>query len=294
MRRTACLALLLLVTGCAAAPPAPPPAPAPAGWQETPAPDGVWRPHLLARCRGRQEPPSPADAAALVEAWNRFAAGEGDDAIAALEAHLRGREPDGMVLLALGQLYLLAAQGTPGPAPPPGSAAGDGSRDQRRLLERAAGLLQEATLLRPDDGAVEYLLADVTRAAGDLGAAARSERAGHAKCSLPESMELLRAYQGLTLHAARLESDVVPRYPEAAARKGTGGEVVSDLLISPAGEVAQLVVVASVDPDLDRAAGEALRAATYRAARVGKYPVWSWLRIPVRFTLTTRGSQTGS
>ncbi len=232
--------------------------------------------------------------AALGEAWSLFSHGEGADAITVLELHLRDHPRSGLVLLGLGQLYLMAGQGRPDLMPREGPAAdvGDWGRNQRRLLGRAAELLRRAVALRPDDAVPEYLLADVARAGGDLEVARRSEAAGHAKCSLPQSFELLRRYQELSRHPARLRSDILPQYPRAAVERGATGEVVADLLIDPAGRVAQVVLVEAPDPDLGRAAAAAMREASFVPARIGKYPIWSWLRIPVRFSLTTGAGET--
>ena len=160
---------------------------------------------------------------------------------------------------------------------------GDWARNQARLLTRAESLLQEAALLRPDDSAVEYLLADVARARGDTLTAQRTFQAGLHKCTLTRSFEILRHFQVLNLYAARGLERVAPVYPEEALREGVQGEVVLDLLISPAGNVMQVEIVASPSPSFTAAAAAAMRPARFAPARVGKYPIWSWFRVPVRF-----------
>jgi TonB family protein len=286
------LVLLALGAGCAGPSvqrrPVPPAEPPPGEyWREVPGPDGPWRPHLLSRCEDLRERPPAAVDRSLAVCADLYRAGEGSDAIAELELLLRTHPDEGLVLLTLGQLYLMAGQGEPELMPSEGPArdVGDWDRNQERLLARAEALLREAGRRRPDDGAVDYLLADVARARGDLEAAARLVDVGAAKCTLPASLRILKVYQGLFERPARLEQSVAPDYPLAAREAGLAGEVVLDLLISPRGAVVQLVPVASPGEELTRAAAAALSTARFTPARVGKYPVWSWLRVPTRFSL---------
>jgi len=297
-RRTpawATLALLALsLPGCAPAPPvrreAPPVAveePEPADlMRESPVPDGPWRPHLLSRCRGEDAAP-PAVERALSAAYELFRYKAGSDAIMELEICLRNHPADGLLLLTLGQLYLMGGQGEPELLPREGPAAdvGNWPRNRTRLLARAQKLLEDARHARPDDGAPDFLLADVERARGDSVAAAAALAAGLEKCSRTRSLEILRRYQSLKGRGPRPLGTIAPAYPPEAAQAGASGEVVSDLLISPAGLVAQVVTVASPDPRLTRAASTALRRTAFEPARLGKYPIWSWLRIPTQFTL---------
>jgi TonB family protein len=67
--------------------------------------------------------------------------------------------------------------------------------------------------------------------------------------------------------------------------KGVEGDVVLDILLSPAGEVRQFVVVESPGESLTRAAEASLRKGRFEAARVGKYAIWSWLRVTTAFNL---------
>ena len=288
------LALLVLAAGCS-----PPPPPASQwvadtepDWEEEPASDGDWRPHLLSRCR-EADVASAAAERALDACYALYSSREGGDAIMELELFLQDHSGEGLLLLTLAQLYVLAGQGEPECLPTEGPAAdvGDWPRNKERLLGRAQTLLERAAELRPDDGAVDFLQADVARARGDQAAARAAESRGSAKCTLPRSFDTLRRYQELGLRAARLLESVTPTYPEQALRAGLSGEVVLDLLIDPSGAVVQTVVVASPGPSLTAAADRALRGGRYEAARVGKYPIWSWLRIPVRFGLSGGGER---
>ncbi|MFH1842988.1 MAG: TonB family protein [bacterium] len=281
----------LLLSGCV-----PPPEPGPPldavpivhePYLEQPVPDGDWRPHLLQRCQGESEPTPGVIQRALDECWDLYRSGEGADAITALELCLEDHAPTGVLLLTLGQLYLMAGQGEPELLPSEGPAAdvGNWSRNKERLLARAGKILGQAVAKRPDDAAIEYLLADVARAAGDSLASQRSLAAGHQKCTVPRSFEIVRSYQDLYPHPARLREGVTPDYPAAAVTEKVTGEVVLDLLIDPAGQVAQVVPVSSPDSRLTLAAAAGLRRARFVPARIGKYPVWSWLRIPTNFSL---------
>ncbi len=292
--------LLGLLTGCAPAatrqalpiaaePPSASPgsAPAPEVLREPPAPEGEWRPHVLVRCR-RADDPSPAVETALGLAWdlyrNRRA---GSDAIMELELCLRAHPGDGLVLVTLGQMYLLGARGERALVPREGPAAAtrQWSRTRERLLARAESLLRQARTARPDDGSIDYLLSDLFATRGDSAAATLSLAEGTRKCLLPRSLEILRRYQGLQGRPARLVSRVAPEYPAEAGREGKSGEVDLDLLVDPGGSVVQTVTVASPDPRLTTAAVAAVRAARFEPARLGEYPVWSWLRLPVPFRI---------
>ncbi|MFT5234588.1 MAG: TonB family protein, partial [Candidatus Krumholzibacteriia bacterium] len=77
-----------------------------------------------------------------------------------------------------------------------------------------------------------------------------------------------------------------PEYPQAAVNAGIEGEVVLDLLLSPAGVVQQYVVIESPTKSLTKAAWQSLQNGQFEAARVGKYAVWSWLRVTTSFTLS--------
>jgi TonB family protein len=283
------------VAGCALRPsvapartaaPPPPPAVPTETWRESPVPDGVWRPHVLSRCQG-EDRASPEGEKALSQSFELFRMQSGSDAIMELEISLRRRPREGLVLLQLAQLYLMAGQGEPELLPREGPArdVGDWPRNRERLLGRAELLLGEAQSVRPEDGVIDYLQGDVQRARGDSVGALRAVNAGRAKCLPSRSMELLRRFQHLNGRAAKLVNSVAPVFPPDAVRAGVGGEVVLDLLISPAGAVVQTVTVRSPDARLTAAAAAALHRAEFEPARLGKYPIWSWIRIPTQFKL---------
>jgi TonB family protein len=231
---------------------------------------------------------SPSAERALADCSKLLAEWEGSDAIMVLELHLQEHAAEGLLLLALAQIYVMAGQGMPQLLPREGPAAdvGDWPRNQARLLGRAATLLREAVVLRPDDSAVEYLLADVARARDDSVTAQRALAAGMHKCNPARSFEILRQYQGLNLYPAKGLEAATPVYPEEASRARIQGEVLLDLLINPAGEVVQVEPVTSPAVVLTAAAAEALRPIRFAPARIGKYPIWSWFRVPVQFRLT--------
>ena len=263
------------------------PEPTPEAWRESPAPEGDWRPHVLARCRRADEAP-PAVERALGFAWDLYRNKRaGSDAIMELEICLRAHPRDGLLLVTLGQMYLLGARGERALVPREGPAAAtrQWSRTRERLLDRAESLLREARTVRPDDGSVEYLFSDLSTTRGDTTAAALLLAEGTRKCLLPRSLEILRRYQGLQGRPARLVSRVAPDFPVEAGREGKSGVVELDLLIDPAGFVVQTVTVASPDSRLTTAAAAALLAARFEPARLGEYPVWSWLRLPVPFKI---------
>jgi TonB family protein len=254
--------------------------------QETPPPDGDWRPHRLSRCRPHPLPSDDARAY-LDEALDLFKHRGGGDAIALLDVALRdvGNQP--WLLLMLAQMYLLAGQGEPHCLPLSGPAApsGDWPRDRLRLLERADLLLRRLETLWPDDALVAFLLADVARARDDHESAADLDHAGRGRCTDLDSLEFVAGMRDLVRRPASVTSPIVPEYPESAARRRAQGEVVLDLLLDPLGRVATSEVIGRADRDLVRAAREALGDGGYQAAQVGYYPVWSWLRVSIRFAL---------
>jgi TonB family protein len=245
-----------------------------------------WRPHRLSRCASHPEL-SDANRAVLDEALELFRLDNGGDAISVLETALGGAEPDPWHLLVLAQLYVLAGQGEPHCLPTSGPAAptGDWDRDRARLLDRADALLAHLAAAWPDDGLVSFLRADAARAAGDHAAAAEHDFHGRGQCTYLSSLNLVSSLRDLSLKAPRVIAPVVPVYPEDCARDGVSGEVVLDLLIDPMGRPSEVVVVQGADRRLERAAAAAVPDGGYQAAQVGYYPVWSWLRVPVRFTL---------
>lgn len=256
--------------------------------REVAPPDGPWRPHRLARCADPIAT-DPAVQQELAEAAGHFARGNGGDAVAQLEGCLRehGDAPD--LLLTLGQLYLLAALGREAVVPREGPAARTGRADLDReaWLGRSQFLLAAAGGRRPDDAVVDYLLAEVARERGDLETAMATELRAMRKCTHAGSLAIVRRYQRVQDYPALVTSPIVPAYPQEARERRRQGRVVLDLLLDPEGRVAQVETVAG-DPVLAAAAAAAAPDAGYQAARVGLYPIWSWLRVTVDFRL--RGS----
>ncbi len=78
---------------------------------------------------------------------------------------------------------------------------------------------------------------------------------------------------------------ISPDYPEECVRNGIQGEVILDLLVDPQGRVTEAVLVRHVDERLVVAAKVAADNAGYQAAQLGAYPIWAWLRVPIRFNL---------
>ncbi len=291
--RLVLLGLVAILAGCATSPPSSPVGDAvgdaPERFIESPVPDGPWRPHVLLRCAGPEDSLPRRAATALRESNELFGFGEGGDAIVALELYLQGGgRREGMLLLTLAQLYVLAGQGAPDLVPFEGPAAdtGDWPENRRRFLARAEALLDEARVLRADDAVVEYLWADACRARGDTASARTHHDAALTLCTLPSSFAVLDLHQHLGRHAAVFLDGPAPEYPDEAARRGVQGVVVQDLLVTPGGRVAQVVGVAVPNGALGRAAAAAHGRARYRPARIGKYPIWSWVRVESSFNLT--------
>jgi len=254
--------------------------------QETPVPDGVFREHRLTRCQDDVDVPRAVERY-LATSSEYFRDGSGSDGMIELEMGLEEGHRHSLMLLTLGQLYLLAGQGNPDLLPVEGPAADVGSyeKNKPRLLARARELLTGALAKRPEDAAVDYLLADVARAAGDFDEADRLAARGQSKCTGGRSFGLLKMYQELYRHPPRYAGGPGPEFPQSAVNKGIGGDVVLDLLLSPAGEVQQYVVVESPAESLTKAAWASLRQGRFEAASIGKYAVWSWLRVTTAFNL---------
>ncbi len=294
----AVLAALAVLAGCAGTAMGPRPAaeaPAPlaarlpareADLNESPAPAGAWREHRLSRCRDDVEIPAAVEKlVALSSEFYRERAGS--DAIVELELACSGGQRHPLVLVTLGQLYMLAGQGEPTLLPKEGPARDVGSwaRNQPRLLARSRQLLSEAAAAWPQDAGIDYLLADVARASGDTLTAASLVADAAAKCTGGRTFRLLQFYQQLNRYPARHEGGPAPDYPAGALERREQGEVVVDLLLSPDALVRQAVVVSSPSEDLSEAATECLRRGRFSASRLGKYPIWSWLRVTVAFRL---------
>ena len=285
--------LFLLMAGCSPPPPAEETGPTDQAsgahapdLQETPVPEGPWRPHVLASCRPDTDVPTAVEKY-LGICSEYYRDGSGSDGMIEMEMGLEAGYRHPLMLLTLGQLYLMAGQGDPDLLPVEGPAAdvGDWDRNRVRLLQRAEDLLQEAAPSRPDDAAVDYLLADVARAKGDHKAAADLMAAGMTKCTGGRSFAILWQYQQLNNYPARYLGGAAPEYPQSEVQKGVTGDVVLDVLLAPDGGIRQVVEVASPSGALTRAATTSLRKGGFEASREGKYPIWSWLRVTTAFNL---------
>ncbi len=253
---------------------------------ETPAPDGPWRPHRVSWCES-DGVVGPEVERLLGLCAEFFREGSGSDGMLELELALGQGQRHPLLLLTLGQLYLIAGQGEPDLLPLEGPAGdvGDWTRNKKRLLDRAESLLREAVDGRSEDATLDYLLADVARAWGNQAEADRLVASGMQKCTSGRGVTALILYQQLNQYPGRYLGGPGPEYPLPAQKKHITGDVVLDLLISPEGEVRQAVVVESPDLSLSRAAAASLKAGSWDAARIGKYPIWSWLRVNTSFTL---------
>lgn len=292
LRFSMCLAVVFCLGSCAPSqPPVQDELPPVSGnqtddLQESPVPDGDWRPHRLSYCT------EDVDVPTVVERYlgicsEYYRDGSGSDGMIEMEMGLADGHRHSLMLITLAQLYLMAGQGDPDLLPVEGPAGDVGDWDQNRirLLRRAEDLLQEAAETRTDDAAVDYLLADVARARGDLSLAAERVAAGMSQCTGGRSFGTLWQYQQLNNYPPRYLGGPSPIYPQIAVEKGVTGDVVIDVLLSPAGEVRQLVVVESPAENLSQAAAASLRKGGFEGARVGKYPIWSWLRVTTAFNL---------
>lgn len=290
--RFATLVSVMILAGCASGPAGrsqqKTPDPASRLMREKVVPDGVFREHILARCQETETVP-PVVERYLGTCSEYFRQGSGSDGMIELEIGLKEGHRHPLMLLTLGQLYLLAGQGDPDLLPVEGPAAdvGDYARNKPRLLGRARQLLAEAETRRPDDAAVDYLLADVARAMGETARADSLVDVGEHKCTGGRSFRILKMYQGLFQHPPRYLGGPSPDFPQSAVDMGVDGDVVLDLLLSPAGDVKQYEVVASPSEALTRAAWQSMRQGRFQAASVGKYAVWSWLRVTTSFNLSS-------
>ncbi|GAB6113186.1 hypothetical protein JCM14713_29440 [Desulfomicrobium salsuginis] len=78
---------------------------------------------------------------------------------------------------------------------------------------------------------------------------------------------------------------VLPRYPEAARRKGREGRVVLRLVIGACGELKDAAVVEGGEHGFEEAALEAARASVYAPAVRGGRAVECAAMLPIRFSL---------
>jgi TonB family protein len=79
-------------------------------------------------------------------------------------------------------------------------------------------------------------------------------------------------------------SGAPPAYPEAARKSGAQGIVVLEALIDEQGNVRVAKVSQSLDPDLDQAALEALRAWKFKPATYEHHPVKVFYTLTVKFS----------
>ncbi len=259
----------------------------PGALHEPAPPEAKWRGHQLKDCP--EDLPAPGRVESLLGLCTEFfQEGSGSDGMIELEMALDEGLRHGLIDLTLGQLYLLAGQGDQALLPVEGPAAdvGDWSRNKARLLARADRLLHRAREAMPSEAAVDYLLADVARAQGDQEKAASFAELAQGKCTDGRGFTILRTFQQLNRYPAKYLGGASPRFPEDALARGVDGEVVVDLLVDPGARVRQAELISSPDPALAQAALTALREGDFEAARVGKYPVWSWLRVTIAFNLS--------
>jgi len=78
---------------------------------------------------------------------------------------------------------------------------------------------------------------------------------------------------------------VPPVYPQAAKESGKSGTVVVEVVLSPSGKPVKTSIKTSIDPDLDRAAMEAVQQWEYTPTLVLGQACPTVLDVSVRFTL---------
>jgi protein TonB len=78
----------------------------------------------------------------------------------------------------------------------------------------------------------------------------------------------------------------MPRYPEAAKRRGIEGTTLLKIHVSTRGLVEDVLVERSAGhQELDLAAAEAVKRWRFEPAKRGTQPVAVWVMLPVRFEL---------
>jgi len=292
------LALLGQLTGCATVDPSPGAGLSqndfsmsdgglvPDSLHETPVATGAGRIHEFDHCRQDYSTSTKIEKI-LGICSELFRHGSGSDGIIELEMALDDGIDHPLILFTLGQLYLMAGQGDPDLMPGEGPAAdvGNWDRNKKRLLERSEKLLLEVGRYFPADGTVDFLLADVARASGDFYRADELAFRAAGKCLGGRTFQIMRLYQKLTVKPAEMLGGDGPIYPEDSLTKGISGPVTVDLLISPQGAVRQAVVVESPAEDLSMAAATGLFNSYFQPGKIGKYPVWAWLRVTTNFNI---------
>jgi TonB family protein len=78
-------------------------------------------------------------------------------------------------------------------------------------------------------------------------------------------------------------SRVVPEYSTALKNAGIGGAVILDATINPDGIVDAVRTVSAPDPDLERAAIDAVRQWRYSVTLLNCEPIEVRMRVTVRF-----------
>jgi len=216
-----------------------------------------------------------------------YGLGNGGDAAVVLEEGLFRHPTSPWIRLFLAQIYVQAGQGEPYfmPTGGPAAPAGHWPDDRRRCLERADLLLSRIGGDWRDDGIVWFLRADVARALDQPEVAGDHDLAGRRACTRRESLDFIAELRGLGRKPAEVVTPITPDYPEDCLRQRVEGRVELDLLIDPEGRVAQWTPANRGDRRLQEAAGQAASAAGFQAARVGYYPIWSWIRVSVSFAL---------
>lgn len=255
--------------------------------QEKPAAKGLNRVHEFAHCdRGEAVPEKVEKVLGICS--ELFRHGSGSDGMIELEMALDEGLRHPLILFTLGQLYLLGGQGDPDLRPVEGPAAdvGNWEQNKKRLLGRSQKLLAEAGKQFAEDGAVDFIMADVARARGDFDLADELVFVGADKCLGGRTFQTMRLYQKLTVKAPELLGGDGPIYPQVSLNKQISGPVELDLLISPRGVVRQAVVINSPAADLSLAAAAGLYQSYFQPGKIGKYPVWSWLRVTTNFNIT--------
>jgi len=78
---------------------------------------------------------------------------------------------------------------------------------------------------------------------------------------------------------------VSPEYPITARLRNAQGTVIVKVLIDPAGDVIDAVILQGVDEELDAASLAAARQARYRPGKFRDIPIKAWMAIPYKFRL---------
>jgi TonB family protein len=88
---------------------------------------------------------------------------------------------------------------------------------------------------------------------------------------------------GGNIRAPRKLTDVKPRYPDHLSAAGVGGIVVLNALVDTNGDVSEVSVVRSPNPDLEVAAVEAVRQWQFTSTVLNCVPIEVKMRVTVNF-----------